>query len=189
MIRAYRPDPVDATALQRALAAGRRAPSAGNTDARSFLVLEGADTARYWDVSLPLEHRESFPWPGLLVAPVLVVVLVRPDAYVRRYAEPDKARTGLGTGIDAWPVPYWWVDGGMAAQAVIDTARGETLGVCFFGLFAHEAALLGAFGVPDEWRAVGTIALGHPDLDHERPSRSSRRVRPPLDAMVHRGHW
>jgi nitroreductase len=219
VIRAYRPDPVDPDHLLRVLAAGRRAPAAGNTDGRAFLVLEGAATAHYWNVSLPAARRTDFPWPGLLDAPVLIVVLTRPDAYVMRYGEPDKVRSGLGEAVDAWSVPYWFVDGGMASQAILSAARAEGLGACFFGLFDHEVPLLREFGVPEGWRAVGTIALGHPDLSgtdlsgadlsgadlsgadrdgadpdrlgraRVRTSRSAARGRPPLESLVHRGRW
>ena len=96
MTRAFRPDAVDPALVDRFIDAARRAPAAGNTAAAEFLVLEGADVARYWDVTLPAERRAGFPWPQLLLAPVLVLPFVEPDAYVRRYSEPDKSGTGLG---------------------------------------------------------------------------------------------
>jgi nitroreductase len=61
------------------------------------------------------------------------------------------------------------------------------LGACFFGVFDHEAAVLAALGVPDGWRAVGTVALGHPADDE--PGRSSSRPRPSLGEVIHRNHW
>ena len=71
---------------------------------------------QYWRLTLTPERRAEFPWPGLLVAPTLVVVLTNPEQYVQRYSEPDKSHTGLGDSTEAWPVPYWWVDAGMAVQ-------------------------------------------------------------------------
>jgi hypothetical protein len=62
------------------------------------------------------------------------------------------------------------------------------LGACFFGLFEHEAAVLAALGVPDGWRAVGTVAVGHPAPDDE-PGRSATRPRPAVDEVLHRGGW
>jgi nitroreductase len=115
------------------------------------------------------------------------VVLVRPDAWVERYAEPDKASTGLGAGSGAWPVPYWWVDGGMAVEHVLLGAVDLGLGACFFGLFDHEAPVLAALGVPDGWRGIGVVALGHPAADE--PGRSATRPRHQVDAVLHRGGW
>jgi nitroreductase len=190
MVRAFRPDPVDPEALAQVLDAGRRAPSAGHSQGWAFVVLEGAaETARYWDVTLPAGRRAGFPWPGLLAAPVLVVPCARPAVYVARYAEDDKARTGLGAGADAWSVPYWFVDTGMASMAMLLAAVDVGLGACFFGLFDHEAALKTALGIPDDVRPVGTIALGHPAPDADRPSRSAARGRRRLDDVVHRGGW
>jgi nitroreductase len=106
---------------------------------------------------------------------------------VERYGEPDKAATGLGAGPGAWPVPYWWVDAGMAAEHLLLGAVEAGLGACFFGLFDHEAAVLAALAVPSGWRAVGTIALGHPAPDE--PGQSAARPRPPLDEVRHGGTW
>jgi nitroreductase len=188
MVRAFDRRPVAPELVDELLDLGRRAPAAGNTaEARAFLVLEGDQTARYWDVTFPAARRETFRWPRLIDAPVLVLVLVRAGAYVERYAEPDKARTGLGEGEDRWPVPYWWVDGGMVVEAILLGAVDAGLGALFFGIFDHERDLLAELGVPDGWRAAGTIALGWP-VAHE-PAPSLARPRPALHDLVHRGRW
>jgi len=193
MVRAFGPDPAAPAPVDRAVVDGlldgaRRAPSAGNTQAVRFLVLDTpAAVAGYWDLTLPGGRRDGFAWPGLLVAPVLVVVLTDPAAYARRYAEPDKAATGLGEGIGAWPVPYWWVDAGAAVQDLLLGVVDAGLGACFFGLFAHEEAVLRAHGVPRGWRGVGTVALGHPAP--ARPGRSAGRERLPLGEVARRGRW
>lgn len=192
MTRAFRPDPVPAEALARCLEAGRRAPAAGNAvEARAFLVLDGGDPAAYWALTLPPERRAGFAFPGLLQAPVLVVVCCSPEGYAARYAEPDKGRaTTLGRGAAAWPQPFWWFDAGAAAEAVLLQARDEGLGACLFGLFEHEAAVLDAFGVPGGWRAACTIALGFADeAAPARPGRSAGRPRARLEEVVHRGRW
>lgn len=188
MVRAFLPDPIAPAALDRILDNARRAPSAGFTQGWHFVVLEGREQVeRYWDTTLPPARRAEFPWPGLLAAPVLVLPCVEPDAYVARYAEPDKARTGLGAGTEAWPVPYWFVDAGMAAMLVLLSAVDEHLGACFFGVFEHEAAVARRLGLPAGVRIVGAIAIGTPAPD--RPSASLRRGRRPAEDIVHRGGW
>jgi nitroreductase len=124
----------------------------------------------------------------LLQAPVLVLPVVAPDAYAARYAEADKASTGLGGSVAAWPVPYWFVDGGMAVDAMLLAAGEEGLGAVFFGLFDRERPVLGALGVPADRRGLGVVALGHPAPDDE-PGRSAGRPRRPLGEVVHRGGW
>lgn len=187
MVRAFADRPVDPALVDRLVDMARRAPSAGNAQPWAFVVLEGAATARLWDVTLPAQRRAGFRWPGLLSAPVVVVPLVEPAAYLRRYGEDDKAATGLGAGVDAWPVPYWWVDGGMAVHALLLGATDAGLGALFYGLFGHEEAALAALGVPAGWRALGAVVLGWPAPDE--PGRSAGRPRPPLDEIVHRGGW
>jgi nitroreductase len=189
MVRSFDGRPVPAADVDRLIDLARRAPSAGNTQACEFVVLMGGETARLWDVTLPPARRASFRWPGLLDAPVVVVPVVRPAAYVDRYGEDDKASTGLGEGEAAWPVPYWWVDAGMAVHGLLLAAVDAGLGALFYGLFEHEAAALGALGVPAGWRAVGAVALGWPSPDGDAPGRSSARPRPPLTDVVHRGRW
>lgn len=185
MVRAFADRPVPPELVDELIDLARRAPSAGNTQPWSFVVLEGRDTARLWDITLPPGRRESFRWQGLLAAPVVVIPLTSPDAYMLRYGESDKASTGLGDGDDAWSVPYWWVDGGMAVHSLLLAATDAGLGALFFGLFGNEPAVVDRLGVPDGWRALGAVALGWPAPDD--PGRSAARPRPPLDQVIHRG--
>jgi nitroreductase len=191
MVRAFLPTVVDPAALDRVLDAGRRAPAAGNTaEGRAFVVLDDPDL--YWDVALPAgPRRDTFAWPGLLAAPVLVLVCVRPAAWAERYAEGDKGRAAtLGSGPDAWPQPFWWVDAGLSIEAMLLAARAEGLGACLFGLFEREVEVLAALGVPDGWRGAAVVALGHADPAGDlQAGRSADRPRPPLDEVVHRNGW
>ena len=186
MVRSFTTQPVPADLVDRLVDLACHAPSAGNTQPWELLLLEGDDVDRYWRTTLG-DRQEGFRWQGLLRAPLLVVPYVRPDAYAERYAEPDKAETGLGDGPDAWPVPYWWVDGGALVENLLLAVAAAGLGACLFGQFDHEPAVRDAFDVPDDRRAIGTVAIGHPAPD--QPGRSAARPRPALDEVVHRGRW
>jgi nitroreductase len=184
MTRSFEARTIDPELVERILAAGLRGPTAGHTQAVDLLVLEGrAQTGRYWDAALPAgEARDRFPWPGLLAAPLLVVVLSSEAAYRRRYAEPDKA-----AGAGALDVPWWHVDAAFAALLLQLAAVDAGLGALFFA--AHQVpALRRTFGVPDEWSPVGTVAIGHPAPDRPSSSVATRRRRPAAEA-IHRGGW
>lgn len=183
MVRSFERRPVDAQVLDRVLDAARRVPSAGNSQGLDLLVID--DPEPYWSMTFAGD-RSSFRWQGLFDASVLVVPIVDPAAYARRYSEADKAATGLGR-VDAWTVPYWWIDGGMAVQNLLLAAVDEGLGAVLFGIFEHELAVLSAYGVPAGRRALGVVALGHPAPDE--PGRSAARPRRTLADVTHRGRW
>jgi nitroreductase len=188
MVRAFSPEPVEPAALDRLLHAALRAPSAGNSQGTELVVLVGPEeTAGYWDAALPAERRERFGWPALPLAPVLVVVLTVPARYLDRYGEPDKVASGLGGDPEAWVTPYWWVDGGMAAHAILLGAVDEGLGALFFGVFGREEAVRSALDLPADRGIVGVIALGHPEPS--APGRSAGRPRRPTDEVIHRGGY
>jgi|TARA_B100001105_G_scaffold205099_1_gene169088 nitroreductase len=187
--RSFTSEPLAVGQVDDLVDAARRTPTAGNCQGVEFLILEGSDVSSYWETTLSAEKRAGFSWPGLLVAPALVVPFGLPGRYLDRYAEPDKAATGLGAGSDAWSVPYWLTDAAFAALALQLLVVEAGLGCCFFGLFEHEEAVRRRFGVPDEARAVGAIAIGHPEPSGARTSRSTARGRRPLDEVLHRGNW
>ena len=186
MVRSFDDRPVDHAIVERMLANAQRAPSAGFSQGWAFLVLEGkAEVARYWDALWPQARRTEFGWPDMFNAPVLIVCLSNKRAYLLRYAEPDKGWTDMDER--RWPVPYWDIDTGMAALNILLTAVDAGLGAVFFGV-PDQAKAREAFEIPDEYTAIGTIAIGHPK-PHDRPSPSLERGhKPPLD-VVHRGRW
>jgi nitroreductase len=102
-------------------------------------------------------------------APVLILALSDKDAYLDRYAEPDKGWTDRDEAH--WPVPYWDVDTGMASLLILLGAVDQGLASCFFGVPPEQQdAVRHAFGVPAGLRFVGVISLGYPLPDRKSPS-------------------
>lgn len=187
MTRAFSSERVDPRALEELLDLARRAPSAGNTGAAGFVVLDRPDlVARYWDLTLPGDDRRGpragFRWQQLLDAPVLILVTTEPQRYLSRYSEPDKSKTGRGESTDRWPVPYWWVDVGAVIENLLLLAAEAGLGACLFGPFDHEPSIKEEFELADGLRISATIALGHPLPD--QPGRSAGRARAPISEVV-----
>ena len=186
MIRSFEDRPLDPAIVDRMLANAQRAPSAGFSQGWGFLVLEGADARKYWDALWPEPRRGEFGWPDMFNAPLLIVCLSHKAAYLERYAMPDKGWTDRDE--KRWPVPYWDIDTGMAAMNILLTAVDAGLGAVFFGI-SDQAKFRATFGVPEDYTAIGTIAIGHPKAA-DRPSPSLKNVgrRKPAD-VVHRGKW
>jgi nitroreductase len=186
MVRNFEDRPVDREAVERIVANGLRAPSAGFTQGWAFLVLEGREqTSRFWEATFTSpDARASFRWQGLFSAPLLIVSLSHKDAYLDRYAEPDKGWADRSESH--WPVPYWDIDAGFASLLMLLTAVDSGLGALFFGVFEPERFRV-AFGVPDSYTPVGAVAVGYPLPDE--PSPSLARGQRGLDAVVHRGRW
>lgn len=195
MTRAFDERPVEPGVLETLVDLAARAPSAGKTQGWHLVVLEGDDTSRFWDATLPAVRRDSFRWQRLLSAPVIALPLADSKAYVDRYAEPDKVQTGLGTGAAAWPVPYWTIDTSMAVMTLLLAAEDAGLGALFFGVFRGERELRHELGIPGGMELLGAIALGYPmeptDLGDvsSTAGRSAQRNRRGSHQVIHRGRW
>ena len=185
MIRSFEDRPIDPAVVERLLANAQRAPSAGFSQGWAFLVLEGEDAKRYWDVLWPEPRRSEFGWPDMFKAPLLIVCLSNKSQYLQRYALPDKGWTDMDE--KHWPVPYWDIDTGMAAMNILLTAVDAGLGAVFFGV-SDQDALKETFGIPSEYTAIGTIAIGHPK-PKDRPSPSLKLGHRAPSEVVHRGKW
>jgi nitroreductase len=208
MVRSFARDPVDPVVVDTLLQAALRAPSAGNTAGTAWIVLQGAEeTTAYWEATTDEAWRATSPRSeGLRRAPVILLAYASAEAYVARYAEPDKAILGsgrvsdvgrgpdahpgpaLGTRADEWPVPYWMGDAAFGVMTLLLAAVEAALGACILGNFRGETALAQSLAVPEPWRLFCAVALGHPDGNDHR-SRSLDRPRPEPVERIHRGHW
>jgi nitroreductase len=135
----------------------------------------------------PPQSPSSTRWlAGMRRAPLIVAVHSHKDAYLDRYAEPDKGWTDRDEA--RWPVPYWHIDAGFAALMMLLTAVDECLGACFFGIPPERTgAYRDAFGVPVAYTPIGAITVGYPAEDWRSPSL--RRGRRPMGDVVYRSRW
>ena len=181
MVRSYDPDrPIDRETVSELLRLAIRAPSAGHTQGWRFLVLDDITSReRFWTATT---EGETDSWlTRMRTAPVLVLCFSDKDAYLDRYAEPDKGWTDRAE--THWPVPYWHIDTGMAAMIALLAAEDHGLGACFFGVPGERwDAVRDAFAVPDRLSPIGVISLGYPAPDLRSPSL--RRGRRPFEDVV-----
>lgn len=185
MVRNYTDEPVDAAIIERILAAGRKAPSAGFSQGQRFiLVTDAATRAEIASVVGERYYTEQGFDPWISRAPVHVVVCVREADYHERYSEPDKLQDD-GSEIP-WPVPYWWVDGGAALMLLLLATVDEGLAAGFFG-FHRAEGLKQVLGIPEDVMPVGIVTIGHPAQD--RRSGSLSRGWKPDAKVVHHERW
>ncbi len=189
MIRRYADQPVDPAIVDRMLEHATHAPSAGFTQGWAFLRLDTPeDVARFWAATTPEKYLDSSWMDGMRTAPVVLVPLSDKQAYLTRYAEPDKGWEDRDE--NRWPVPYWHIDTGMASLLILQTAVDEGLGACFFGISPDRIdAFRTEFGVPDRLRPIGAITVGHRLSDTGLKGSPSRRPRRQVDQIVHRGNF
>ncbi|MBT0769213.1 nitroreductase family protein [Kineosporia sp. J2-2] len=188
MVRTYDPArPVSRDVLARLLDLAVRAPSAGFSQGWDFVVLsEAGQVDRFWAAT----SGDGAPdrWlEGMRTAPALILCLSDRDAYLDRYAEPDKGWTDRDEA--RWPVPYWDVDTGMASMIILLAAVDAGLAGCFFGVPPQRREqVLEAFAIPAGRRIVGVISLGHPPAPGtDRKSPSLRRGRRGVPEVAHDG--
>ena len=187
MVRRFDPDvPVPREVVRDLVALAVRAPSAGFSQGWDFVaLLDPRDRAAFWDATDAGTPPDAWR-RGVSAAPALVVCLSHPDAYLDRYAEPDKGWTDRSP--DHWPVPYWDTDTAMAAMLLLLGAEDAGLGALFFGVPAEQhATVRAALGIPDDRRVVGVVALG---AEAARVAGSARRrPRRALDDVLHEGRF
>lgn len=186
MVRRYAPDrPVPPDIVAAIMANALRGPSAGFSQGFGFLVLDDpSDIARFREAATPEDEDKGNYYAATFEAPLVIVACSNKDAYLDRYAQPDK---GFTDRSDAWwPSPYWDIDTGFATLLMLLTAVDRGLGACFFGIpIQRLASVQQAFGIPAHYRPIGALTVGYVD---EGPWDASKR-RVPAEQMVHHGRW
>ena len=190
-IRRLKPDPVPDELIDKLLDAAIRAPSGGNQQPWSFIVIKDPETKKkigewYLDAwnqtydRIPQEQRDKFEPPFARVyrsaqhlahhmgeAPVQVLVCAR--------ATPvPNAIVGASHYGSIFP----------AVQNLLLAARGLGLGACLTTLHKmHEQEVKDLLGIPENIETVALIPVGYP-LGRYGPVE-----RRPVEEVVHRERW
>jgi nitroreductase len=162
MVRDFSDEPVPRPLLEQLLANATRIPSAGYSQGFAFVVLTDPPQRRlFWETTSGPEWRGESESVSLTRAPVVILPLAHKQAYLDRYALPDKAHTPLSKE-EYWPAPYWDIDVGFGVMLILLTAVELGLGALFFAVFQGQQILLDALNVPGGYWPIGAIALGYP---------------------------
>ena len=178
-VRSFTGDPVDPAAVRRAIAAAITAPAPHHSQPWRFVVVSSADArTRLLDAMLhawvadlrrdgfteeQVQRRTRRGLP-LRAAPLIVVPCLELAA---AHAYPDERRSRAEEAM-------FTVAMGAAVQNLLVALAVENLGSAWISsaLFCQDAAAT-ALDLPDGWRPMGAVAVGHP--------ASSPPPRPPRD--------
>ena len=186
-IRYFRPDPVPDELIRVVLDAAIRAPSGGNGQPWSFLVLKDPETRRdvaqlykrAWAAS-GMERLTNDPDPSaarvygtasdlakeMAEVPVLIVPCIRVGG----------SSTTLTTGSSIYP----------AVQNLMLAARGLGLGTVITTLYKrYETEIKDILGIPDGVETAALVPLGYP-ASRARFGGNRRR---PVEDVTFRDRW
>lgn len=160
-VRDFRPDPVDDEVVDEALRLANDAPSAGNLQARDFVIVKNSRTKK---ALAEAAYGQDF----IRTAPLVVVVCANLDR-IKHYG--DRGRT-----------LYCLQDSAAAIENMLLYLHSKGLGAVWVGAFDERRAGE-VLSLPPHARPVALVPIG-------RPSESGmKRRRLPIESLVHREKW
>lgn len=160
-IRKFKPNPIPDEVIIEILKAGNAAPSAGNLQARDFIVVKNQDTK----IKLA---KAALNQMFIAEAPVVIVVCANYPRSMRVYGERGKL--------------YAEQDATAAVENILLAVHMLGLGAVWVGAF-DEAKVATILGIPAYARPIAIIPIGYPD---EKPEP---RPRYPIDYLTHWEKW
>ncbi len=160
-IRKYKPDPVPDELILELLKAGNAAPSAGNLQARDFVVIKNPETKKKI-------AKAALEQMFIASAPVVIVVCANYPRSVRIYGDRGKL--------------YAEQDATAAVENILLAAHALGLGAVWVGAF-YETAISYILNLPEYVRPIAIVPIGWPD---EKPERRSRY---PIEELTHWEKW
>lgn len=160
-VRKFKDREVSKEIIEELLNAAQMAPSAGNLQARDFVVVHNKATKQKLT-------RAALGQGFIEQAPVVIVAV----ANIERSSRVYRARGEL----------YAVQDATAGVMNLLLAAHAKGLAACWVGAF-DENAVSGILGLPDKARPIAIIPLGYADEEPIAPPRVS------LDKAVHRETW
>ncbi len=163
MCRSFSEAPLSEQDREALYLAGTRGPSAGYSQGTEYLVLlDRGDIDDFWEIHSEATWREKNPdHEAVRAAPMIMIPLANPVAYLSRYSQADKSSSGLSR-LENWPVPYWLTDAASSTMLILLKAVDLNLGALFFGIFRNEDRIRDRFLIPEHLDLLGALAIGHP---------------------------
>src|SRR3984957_15636733 len=184
MIRSFDGTPAEPDWLEELCAISLWAPTAGNSAGVRLNVVPIEHVGAFFEVATDESWRErSRRYEGLRRAGAVVLVTTRPQDYVERYGEDDKASSGLSE-FDAWPLPYWHADAAMATMALLLLLEEHDWQATLWGSFRHDDEVLAWANLADE-ELFASVLIGRGD-GNDVASRSLQRSVPTRRDRVRR---
>ena len=188
MVRSYTEEPIPQEKIDTLLSNFFRGPSAGFSQGIELLVLKDKkDIKRYFDAIKTNEEIKKDvlgKWTKMENAQLILIPIADKNTYLERYALPDKGWKDKSESH--WPVPFWIADTGMASMLVLLTAVDLGLVALFVGL-SEEEAVRKEFNITDEYKPIGAILIGNPEVDPQSPSL--KRGRRNKEHLIHYGNF
>lgn len=160
-IRDFKPDMLDNSIVTEALRMANLAPSAGNLQARDFIVIKDARTK---EMLADAAHDQDF----VRTAPIVIAVC----ANLKRIGHYGERGRTL----------YCIQDSAAAIENMILYLHGKGVGSVWVGAFDEEKARE-ILNVPTEARIVALVPIGYP------VGKGSRTNRLPQEHVLHKEKW
>ncbi len=160
-IRVFKADPVDEATVVEGLRLANLAPSAGNLQARDFVIVRDRSTKK---LLMKAAYNQDF----IEYAPIVVVFCANLER-IAHYGERGRQL-------------YCLQDVAASVQNMMLFLHGKNLGSVWVGAF-DEAKVVEALCLPSHTRPVAILPIGHP------AEEGVRRKRLPLSQLVHRERW
>ena len=160
-IRVFKPDPIDDETIDTALRLANQAPSAGNLQARDFVVIKSSHSRK-------LLAEAAFKQDFVRTAPVVVVCCANLDR-IKSYGDRGKTL-------------YCLQDVAAGIENMMLYLHSKGLGTVWVGAF-DESKVSDALGLPKSARPVAMIPIGYP------AGKGVRRTRLPPEMFIHNEKW
>ena len=160
-VRRFKAQPVSKEMIEELLDAARMAPSAGNLQAREFIVISNKITKQ--------KLKEAALGQSFIEQAPLVIVAV---ANIERSSRVYKTRGEL----------YAIQDATASVENILLSACSLGLAACWVGAF-DENAVSELLGIPHKIKPIAIIPVGYADEEPVAPPRMG------LDKLVHWETW
>ncbi|MDQ1279688.1 MAG: hypothetical protein QG670_950 [Thermoproteota archaeon] len=151
-IRHFKPNPITDEQIEKILEAAIWAPSAGNLQARDYIVIKDHDTKKKLCESALNQHF-------IQEASINIVVCANEERSAWKYS-------GRGREL------YCILDAAAAVQNILLAAHSLGLGACWIGAF-NDGAVSKILNLPRGLKPIAIIPIGYPEQKPNPPPRFS----------------